>query len=129
MVVYTHLGKRPASKYSTRFHIPKKTKDCLKYISEKYNEQILMISSVSLMFDYLILRDNIKIYQKKNIIEFNPDGIRYKNIKQSDLKGKKFSFEFSNLFDLNNIKVLSAQKNLKFDLIIECKDKIFSIKF
>lgn len=129
MVVYTHLGKRPASKKDMSFHIPNFTKDSLKYISRKFKEKVLMVSPLSIMLDYLILRNNIKLHPKKNTIEINPDGIRFKNIQQSDLNGKKFSFEHNNIFDLDNIKVVSNDKSLKFDSKTEKNGNIFSIIF
>tara|TARA_Y100000589_G_C27171465_1_gene636912 strand:- start:1327 stop:2517 length:1191 start_codon:yes stop_codon:yes gene_type:complete len=130
MVAYTHLGKRPASKSNEPFHIPDKTKNSLKYIKEKYDEQVLMISPLSNMLDYLVLRDNIKLHPKINAIEFLPDGIRYTNIRQSDLTGKKFSFINSEKkFDPRKIKFFSDDLCLKFNIQIEKRDNVFSVIF
>tara|TARA_B100001939_G_C16889113_1_gene594508 strand:+ start:96 stop:1277 length:1182 start_codon:yes stop_codon:yes gene_type:complete len=128
MVVYTHLGKRPKSKKEKHFHIPEATKKSLKNVSEKFKSKQLMVSPLSIMLDYLVLRDNIKLFPKKNLIEFCSDGIRYNQIQQSDLNGKKFSFN-NNFFDLENIQVISNGKSLKFNIKIENENKIFSIIF
>jgi len=128
MVAYTHLGKRPASKMKEPFHIPPKTKRSLRYIKEKYESKILMVSSISSMLDYLVLRDHVKFSPQKNTIEILPDNIRYSNITQSDLTNKKFSFERNNQFNLETIKIISGDTPLKFDLKIE-EANIFSIIF
>ena len=129
MVVYTHLGKRPQSKKNLSFHIPNETRDSLRYISEKFHDKFLMVSPLSTMLDYLIIRDNIKLFPEKNIIELIPDGIRFENILQSDLSGKKFSFKHNNVFNLNNIMVISNDKPFNFDVKTEKNNHIFSIIF
>ena len=100
------------------------------YLKErlKYESKILMVSSISSMLDYLVLRDHVKFSPQKNTIEILPDNIRYSNITQSDLTNKKFSFERNNQFNLETIKIISGDTPLKFDLKIE-EANIFSIIF
>jgi len=129
MVAYTHLGKRPVSKTDESFHIPDETKRSLDYIKKKYERKELMISPISEMIDYLVIRDNIKLLTQKNIIKLIPDGIRYQNIAQSDLTGKKFSFKNNNQFNLEKIKIQSKNTTLKFDTVVEKDKNVFSIIF
>ncbi|MCT4623760.1 MAG: hypothetical protein N4A46_09065 [Schleiferiaceae bacterium] len=91
MIAYTHLGKRNASSPPRDHHIPESTKARLKDIVKKQKAGVLNFSSVSKLLDYLILRDHIKL--SGNSVDFQSDGLRFSNLKRSDLKGQSFSFK------------------------------------
>jgi len=124
MVAYTHLGKRPIDKMDELEHVPKHTHEALMFIKDKYDEQNLMISPISGLLDYLVLRDNIQI--SANLLEFMPDGIRFKNIKICDLKGKTFSFKLNS--SVNDLKVKTNGVNLDYT-VQNHNDNIVSITF
>ncbi len=128
MITYTHLGKRPSSKLKEPFHIPEGTKLAFEYIKEKYDQKELMVSPISDLLDYSVLRDYIKCNASSNSIELVPDGIRYTTISQKDVSGKKFSFN-DNEMDEKRLVVKSETTNLEFDLIKENVPHIFSIQF
>lgn len=129
MVVYTHLEKRPASENNESYHIPPETRASLQHIKNKYVEKELMVSPISELLDYLVIRDNITCDTKNNLIKLNSDNIRYQNIAQDDVSGKKFSFENKYNFNLENLKVIGDKDNLLFGLIIEKDPNIFTVKF
>jgi len=125
MIVYTHLGKRLADRINESFHIPEETKHALKYVAKQFEENFLMVSSVSELLDYLIIRDKIKVSEDKNAIYFNSDSIRFKNLNSEDLHGKKFSFNIAK-FDQDSLTVSIDGKNIDFTIIKE-SNKIFSV--
>lgn len=127
MAVYTHLGKRPHDKMHLEYHIPNKTKEALRYISQLYDEKRLMVSSLSNMLDYLVIRDNIVLSPMENKIEFRSDGIRFESLSLSILKKHKFSFSFARKFDISKLRVFLNQEDLKFN--IEVEDDIATISF
>ena len=127
MVAYTHLGKRMVTKMDENFHIPEETKKALSYISKQYDNKNVMLSSVSELLDYLVIRDNLRFDEQKREIVFREDGIRFTSISQSTLTGKTFSFK-SNKNQLDHLKVKANDIDLKFDLK-EHTSKIFSISF
>ncbi len=130
LVAYTHLGKRPASKTDLPYHIPDITKTSLQYIKKKYHDQELMVSTLSELLDYLVIRDNIKYDAVNNLIQLKPDKIRYQKITQADLSGIKISFnDEKGKMDLKSLKVITLKENLLFDIIKEDAPNIFSIKF
>ena len=126
-IVYTHLGKRPANKLPETFHIPENTRESFKNLADKYESKDLMISPVSEMLDYLVLRDLVQLSKTGNRIVFEPDKIRYEAITQNDLSGKKFSFH-SKGFNLNELRVTSNNESLEYKLLRE-NPEVFSIEF
>lgn len=127
MVVYTHLGKRPHNKMHLDYHIPEKTKCALQNISNLYNEKKLMISPLSKLLDYLVIRDNIVVIPEENKIEFKPDNIRFKQMGQSELKGHKFSFSLTGEIEINQLNILSDFGKLEY--FLEEKEGIITISF
>lgn len=103
-VVYTHLGKRQLADMSNAQHIPKKTRAALRYVNGKFRSKELMVSSVSELLDYLVIRDHIQVDRSKDLIDLISDGTRYTALSQTDLQGKVFSFRQKG-FDPRNIKV------------------------
>ena len=128
MVAYTHLGKRPFSKGNETQHIPKKTKEALRYIQTKFHQKELMISPISEMLDYLVLRDNVKINLQANEIDFKPDGHRFYSISQKDLCNKTFSFQLGKM-NVKDLKVISNNTILEFETRVEKDSEIYSITF
>jgi hypothetical protein len=88
-VVYSHLGKRHPSGKDRQNHIPDATRDDLRNLKAKFDSKELMLSPVSDLLDYLVLRDNISIIGSE--VNFRPDGIRYEKLNESDLRSKTFS--------------------------------------
>ncbi|MDW3194040.1 MAG: hypothetical protein R8G66_16825 [Cytophagales bacterium] len=127
MVTYTHLGKRPFDRLQESFHIPDKTREALTYIRKKFDEQQLMVSPISQMLDYLVIRDHIKIDESKSTVHFYPDGIRYEKLELEDLGDHVFSFRSSKV-NANALKVFLGQKEVPFHLV-KHKSDIFSIRF
>lgn len=93
MIVYTHLGKRPVEKMNELQHIPEATRAAFKGLAERFAAKRLMVSSVSGMLDYMVLRDHITYTASTGKVAFRADGIRYKDLRASDLAGKRFSFQ------------------------------------
>lgn len=91
-VAYTHLGKRKPFRQAEDKHIPEATQKALENIHRLFHEQVLMLSSISGMLDYLVLRNNIQISDSEKTIRFNADGIRYQKITKADLQAHRFSF-------------------------------------
>ncbi len=129
MVAYTHLGKRPIDKMDETFHIPPQTRESLTYVKERYDSRELMLSSVSEMLDYLVLRDHIRFDQATQTLHFEADGIRYEDVTQSDLVGKVFSFSIEGQEDIQNLKVQSQWGSLQHSVEVQEEGKVASVKF
>jgi hypothetical protein len=91
-IVYSHIGKRHPDGFGRKSHIPDSTRADLRNLKQKFDSKELMLSSISAMLDYLVIRDNLEVDSKNSIINFKPDGIRYENLSEDDLKGMHFSF-------------------------------------
>lgn len=91
-VVYSHLGKRHPDGAGRKLHIPESTREDLRNLKAKFEAKQLMISPLSEMLDYLVLRDWVEAYGTD--IQFVSDGIRYDQLTIDDLKGKTFSFRY-----------------------------------
>ncbi|MDP6908002.1 MAG: hypothetical protein QF371_00790 [Flavobacteriales bacterium] len=126
-IVYSHLGKRQADSMGNAKHIPQKSRTALTYLSEKFKSRELMISSVSEMLDYLVIRDNIVVNTKENRIQLNSDGIRYQPLTKEGLLGKTFSFR-KGAFDTEDLQVTVDGKSIVCQVKIESKE-FFSIHF
>ncbi len=125
-IVYTHLGKRHVDSMGNKKHIPKNTRSALKHLSAKFKSKELMISPVSEMLDYMVIRDNILVNPNKGHIDFRSDGIRYQPLKISDLHGKIFSFNKGG-FNTENLKVSVDEMSVEFQLMKE-SEGVFSIQ-
>lgn len=112
--VYTHLGKRNPKQSNTN-HIPDSTLNSLTLMKELIDSNQILFAPISRVLDYVVLRDGIKI--NENIIEFNSDHIRYKEICLDDLKGHTFSFKNTEYRDIvckvnnQNFQPLNITKN------------------
>lgn len=126
-IVYSHLGKRHPSGADRKNHIPDSTRSDLKNLKDKFDAEELMLSDISGMLDYLVLRDNVQVRNEGSEIEFCSDGIRFEKLTLEDLKGKSFSFGKRHL--------KSSKPTVKLDgdvvevEIIENTDNVVTIKF
>ena len=93
MIVYTHLGKRPVERMNEAQHVPEATRAAFKALAERFAAKRLMVSSVSGMLDYMVIRDHLTYDPSAGRISFRSDGIRYNVLRASDLAGKRFSFK------------------------------------
>jgi len=125
-IIYSHLGKRHSKHSGRENHIPDTTRDDLRNISKKYKTQELMVSSVSDMLDYLILRDNVEV-ENNSVIHFKPDGIRFEILNLEDVNGKVFSFKKKGL-NVKNVQVKLNNAVVKPEVRPE-SDNVFSIVF
>ncbi len=91
-VVYTHLGKRKPNRNNEAEHIPPATKKALQNLADLYRQKQLMLSPISSLLDYLVLRNNVTYNTGLNQLEFKSDGIRFEKLTQEDLKAHTFSF-------------------------------------
>ena len=124
-IVYTHLGKRPADKVHLDHHVPENTRKAFEGLARRYKERELMISPVSAMLDYFVLRDHVRI--KSHRIEFRADGIRFDRVGPADLAGKKFSFTTQGL-DPARAAITADGMEVAHHLIRESAH-VFSIEF
>lgn len=128
-IVYTHLGKRPANKMDEVKHIPNTTLRAFKYLKSCYDQKKIMLSPVSKMLDYLVLRDHIEVDISTNEIRFNPDGIRFQNIDAMILKGTVFSFRSDSL-EPPQVLLTSKGKQLSgYRVEVVPNENIFSVFF
>ena len=91
-IVYTHLGKRPASRASDPHHVPDRTKDAFIHLKERWTAGGIALSSVSDLLDHLVIRDRIEVDERNSTIRFVPDGIAFLKMGQAELAGRRFSF-------------------------------------
>ncbi|MBK9175778.1 MAG: hypothetical protein IPM46_05455 [Flavobacteriales bacterium] len=92
MIIYTHLGKRRPAAMGDARHIPLHTEAALRDLHRRYQRSEIMISSVSRLLDYLILRDHIQIDRAQRVIRFSADGIAFDRVGQQELSGHAFTF-------------------------------------
>ncbi|MBK7382064.1 MAG: hypothetical protein IPI81_01825 [Flavobacteriales bacterium] len=90
-IIYTHLGKRRPDAMKDAQHIPPHTQTALRDLARRFSEGEIMLSSISRMLDYLILRDHITIDREQRTINFNADGIAFESIGANELSGHAFS--------------------------------------
>ncbi|MFM1876873.1 MAG: hypothetical protein RL266_2610 [Bacteroidota bacterium] len=126
MVVYTHLGKRHPRGINRSQHIPEQTRAGLKAIKDRFVSKQLMVSSVSEMLDYQVIRDHIQLNGNGNI-EFRSDGIRFQTMTSMDLADKCFSFQ-SKALGSASPKVLIDGVEVNCQLI-QNSDSILTVKF
>ncbi len=125
-IVYTHLGKRKANRLEDKVHIPIFTLNALINLKHRFEQKELMLSSVSSLLKYLIIRDNIEI--EGTLIFFKADNIAYKKINNHLLKGLLFSFETQAKIDLERLLVESDEGKLAYNLI-KNSDRVFTLEF
>jgi hypothetical protein len=100
-IVYTHLGKRLASRRDDKTHIPPATVKAFEGLAKRFEAGEIMLSSTSELLDYLVIRDHVTI--KGRTLQFRSDGLRFKDLNAQDLS--KYSW--------------GIQGNTA-DLIVEC---------
>jgi hypothetical protein len=90
MVVYTHLGKRNGDRSRDGRHVPRETEAALRGLAAMHRDGVVMLSSVSRLLDYLVVRDSCIV--AKSAIDFRADGVRFRRLTPSDLVGSSFGF-------------------------------------
>jgi hypothetical protein len=88
MIVYTHLGKRAAARAALDPHVPASTVSALEGLAARQREGEIMVSPVSRLLDYLVLRDHA-VYANGRL-DFRADGIRFTELDTEDLSGLEF---------------------------------------
>jgi hypothetical protein len=88
MIAYTHLGKRPADRASDPHHVPPRTADALRDLARRHREGEVMVSSVSRLLDYLVLRDHAVVADGR--LDLRPDGLRFTEVGPAALAGLEF---------------------------------------
>lgn len=126
-IVYSHIGKRHPEGANRKNHIPDTTRADFQNLKERFEAKELMLSDVSGMLDYLVLRDNITIDTKGATIQFNADGIRFQSLSTDDLKGMRFSFRTKQL-GTNKPTVLVNGDATSVEIIAH-NDQSFTIQF
>lgn len=126
-VVYSHLGKRHSKESSRTNHIPDTTRADLRNLKEKYEAKDIMVSSVSKMLDYLVLRDNIELESPSSKINFKSDEVSFQELSLKSLAGFSFSFQEKG-FDLDGLKVLIDGIEVATPQI-ERSNQVFTIHF
>ncbi|MBS2099087.1 hypothetical protein [Carboxylicivirga linearis] len=92
-ILYTHLGKmQKRLANGEQYIIPDATINALNLLRDSYEKQEIMLSPVSTLLDYCVIRDHIQIDNQNKVIRFTPDGIRFAKLNGEDLQNKKFSF-------------------------------------
>jgi hypothetical protein len=89
MIVYTHLGKRAAGRGAQSQHVPPPTVAALQGLAARLREGQLLVSSVSRLLDYLVLRDSA-VCDAAGVVDFKADGVRFKSLSPADLSGFEF---------------------------------------
>jgi len=112
IVFYTHLGKRKADLYNQEYIIPEKTKETFVLLKKYYEDKLINLSPLSLLLDYIVIKDNIEIDSKRNIINFKSDGIRYTLLTIGDLLEHSFSFVVSKGFKKELLTVMIDSRNV-----------------
>jgi hypothetical protein len=87
-IIYTHIGKRLASRLGDERHIPPHCIAALERLSSRYKSGDVMISPTSDLLDYLVIRDHARV--EGNTLDFRPDGIAFQTLQSADLA--RFSF-------------------------------------
>ncbi|MBK7945996.1 MAG: hypothetical protein IPJ85_12145 [Flavobacteriales bacterium] len=90
-IAYTHLGKRHARRTNSDRHITDGTMRSLENLRATWQSGALMLSSVSRMLDYLVLRDHLEIDSTENAVRLVPDGIAFTRITPDLLQGHRFT--------------------------------------
>lgn len=126
-VVYSHLGKRHSKESDRTNHIPDTTRADLRNLKEKYEAKEIMVSSVSKMLDFLVLRDNIQVDSKNSKINLVADGVSFEELSSNSLSGFSFSF-LKEGFDLEKLKVSVDGKETDSPQI-ELSNNVFTIHF
>ena len=84
-ILYTHLGKRVASRMHDTVHIPARTREALRGVRARMDEGVLRVSPMTSLLDYLVLRDHAVLDAHAGSLDFRADGIRFTRLAASDV--------------------------------------------
>ena len=126
-IVYSHLGKKHSKDSGRANHIPDSTRESLRNLKAKFDSKEIMVSSVSTMLNYLVLRDRVEIDTKSSVIRFKADGITFQELTVSNLAGMRFSFKKKGL-NMDTLTVYLDQELINPTIQSE-SEEIFSIVF
>jgi hypothetical protein len=129
IILYTHLGKRVVSRENDKVHIPEGTAEAFCLLKDYYEKGLINISPLSELLDYVVLKNNLRIETKNNIIRFLTDGIRYTKLSKNDLSGKAFSFEIANNIRADDIKIYVDSDRYSEYTISKENNNIITLKF
>lgn len=87
-IVYSHLGKRNANADASGPHIPDGTRRALEDVRGRFERKEMMLSSVSDLLDYSVLRDHAQVNGRR--IDFRSDSIRFPSLSPGDLANHTF---------------------------------------
>ena len=87
-IVYSHLGKRNVSAGADGPHIPDATRRALEDLRRRFERKELMLSSVSELLDYSVLRDHAQVRGRR--IDFRSDSIRFPGLRPADFAKHTF---------------------------------------
>jgi hypothetical protein len=87
-ILYSHLGKRLASRLGVGPHITPASKAAFEKLATLHRAGEIMVSPASRLLDYLVLRDHAAI--QGNRIDFRSDGIAFRRVTPADLSGLSF---------------------------------------
>jgi len=107
-IAYTHLGKRRAGRSGDEQHIPPATRAALLNLRRRHEDRVLMLSPISTLLDYLVLRDGLAIAPDGSWIDFRPDGIRFPTLGAADLGGHAFGLRIPDRGRAGNLEVRIA---------------------
>lgn len=128
MIAYTHLGKRIPGTEQEKQHIPENTRVALRHIKSCFDQEQLMVSSVSELLDYCVLREHIQLDAHKKEIRFLPDGIRFQTLELNNLKGKRFTIQGS-CSNKEDIHVYCMQEQVPFNFTEHVGHGCFTLSF
>lgn len=113
-IVYTHLGKSG----STPYQVPEEACEVFREIRSRLDQKRVLFSSVSMLLDYTVLRNHIRVVQDH--IYFQPDGIRYNELLPEDLKPHVFSFR--GMKEGTPVKFFLGDRELQVERVQETAD-------
>jgi hypothetical protein len=126
---YTHLGKTEASKAGVEPFFPDESKEAFRLLRRFYDDKLLNLSPLSVLLDYIVLKNHVEIDNKKNEIRFSTDGIRYDKLRRRDMAGHVFSFKYNGKIDLNDIRIfIDSEECNNYEIRQESPD-VFSLVF
>jgi len=99
-VVYTHLGKTNTAGQSRNTHIPENTKASLRRLKKYHQDGKIMLSTLSKLLDYLVIKKNLTLDKKSGQLNFTSDNIRFTELNRTILKEFEFGIEISHPKDL-----------------------------
>ena len=127
-IVYTHLGKRRASRRTDSAHIPPETRAALAHLRRQHDERALRLSPVSTLLDYLVIRDAIAVSPAADWIDFRPDGIRFTQLTAADLAGSEFGLRIDDPGLAERLEIRIAGRKAEAQLR-QHDDRHYTVRF